>query len=156
MTNNDVLRSIRYLLNVTDRRLIEIIGLAGYEVSLPDITVFLKKDGEPGYVLCAHEVMAHFLNGLVIYKRGIDPSKPRQPIEIPVTNNVVLKKLHVAFELKDTDLIALIEKAGLHVTPAQLSAFFRKSDHRNYRECGDQFLRAVLKHLWGSAPASPL
>ena len=57
--------------------------------------------------------MAHFLNGLVIYKRGKDEGRPPQPVEVPVTNNTVLKKIRVAFELKDDDIIALLQKNGL-------------------------------------------
>ncbi|MDX2054727.1 MAG: DUF1456 family protein [Polyangiaceae bacterium] len=145
MTNNDVLRSLRYALNVGEARLIEIFRLAGLEVSPEDVAAFLKREEEEGYAPCPHEVMAHFLNGLVIFKRGKDPARPPQPLEVPVTNNAVLKKIRVAFSLKDTDIIALIEAAGLTVTKAELGAFFRLSSHRNYRECGDQFLRYVLK-----------
>jgi len=59
----------------------------------------------------------------------------------------VLKKLRVAFELKDSDISALILKSGLRVSTTELSAFFRRPDHRNYRECGDQFLRNLLKAM---------
>ncbi len=147
MTNNDVLRSVRYLLNVGDGTLVDIIRLGDGEASKADIVAFLKKDDEEGYRECTHRVMAHFLNGLVSYRRGKDESRPPQPVEVPVTNNVVLKKLRVAFELKDSDIIALVEKTGLKVSKTELSAFFRRSDHRNYRECGDQFLRNILKGL---------
>jgi uncharacterized protein YehS (DUF1456 family) len=64
-----------------------------------------------------------------------------------VTNNDVLKKLRVAFELKDSDIIALVEKTGFHVTKAELGALFRRPDHRNFRVCGDQFLRNLLKAM---------
>ena len=147
MTHNDVLRSIRYLLNVSDAKLIEITNLADYEVTPEEMNSFLKREEEEGYQPCGHEVIAHFLNGLVTYKRGQDDSRPPQPIEVPVTNNTVLKKLRVAFELKDSDIIALIEKSGLNISKTELGAFFRRPDHRNYRECGDQFLRNFLKGL---------
>ena len=147
MTNNDVLRSVRYMLNVSDAKLIEIARLADCEITQEDIVAFLKRDDEEGYRECDHEVMAHFLDGLIFYKRGRNRDLPRHPIEIPITNNIVLKKLRVAFELKDTDIIALIEKSGLTVSKTELGAFFRKQGHRNYRECGDQFLRNLLKGL---------
>jgi len=147
MSNNDVLRSLRYLLHVNDTKLIEILGLADYEVSPVEITAFLKREDEYGYEPCGHEVMAAFLNGLVVFKRGRDESRGAAPVEVPITNNIVLKKLRVAFALKDTDIIALIEKAGQKISKTELSAFFRRPDHGNYRECGDQFLRAFLKGL---------
>jgi len=147
MTHNDTLRSIRYLLNVNDKVLVTIFRMGDREVSLDDVVAYLKREEDEGYRACGHEVMAHFLNGLVIYKRGKDDSRPPQPLELPVTNNTVLKKLRVAFELKDVDLLELIGKSGLRLSKAELGAFFRRPDHRNYRECGDQFLRNLLKAL---------
>jgi uncharacterized protein YehS (DUF1456 family) len=147
MTPNDVLRSVRYLLNVSDAKLGDIVRLGGGEVSQADLVAFLKKEDEDGYRECGHAVAAHFLNGLVIHKRGNDDDRPPRPIEVPVTNNAVLKSLRVAFELKDSDILALIEKSGLRVSKAELGAFFRRPDHRNYRDCGDQFLRNLLKGL---------
>lgn len=147
MTHNDVLRSIRYLLNISDAALVDIIRLGGREVSRAEIVAFLKKEDEDRYQACGDVEMAHFLNGLVTYKRGKDESRPPQPVEVPVTNNSVLKKLRAAFELKDGDIIALLEKTGLRVSKTELSAFFRRPNHRNYRDCGDQFLRNLLKGL---------
>lgn len=108
---------------------------------------FLKREDEEGFAQCPDELMGHFLDGLIFYRRGKDESKPTQPTETSITNNVVLKKLRVAFELKDTDIIAIIKKSGLEISKAELGAFFRRPDHRNYRECGDQFLRNLLKGL---------
>jgi uncharacterized protein YehS (DUF1456 family) len=147
MTHNDVLRSLRYLLNVSDAKLGDIVRLGDGDVSQADLVAMLKKDDEVGYKECGHDVMARFLNGLVIYKRGRDESRPPPPVEVPVTNNAILKRLRVAFELRDDDIIALIEKSGLRVSKGELGAFFRRPDHRNYRDCGDQFLRNLLKGL---------
>lgn len=147
MINNDVLRSLRYILNVSDAKLVEITGLTGYEVSEADMVAFLKKDDEEGYKPCSDEVMAHVLDGLVIYKRGKDESRPTPPIELPVTNNMVLKKLRVAFELKEDDMHAILKAADFPVSKPELSALFRKVGHSNYRVCGDQLLRNFLKGL---------
>jgi uncharacterized protein YehS (DUF1456 family) len=147
MTLNDVLRSVRYLLNVSDAKLGDIVRLGGGEVNQTDLVAFLRKEDEEGYRECSPVVMGHFLNGLVVYKRGNTDNRPPRSIELPVTNNAVLKSLRVAFELRDDDILTLIEKSGLRVSKAELGAFFRRPDHRNYRECGDQFLRNLLKGL---------
>ena len=147
MTNNDVLRSVRYLMNISELKVLEIIGLTGFNVGMDDLTSFLKQEDEEGYKNCGDKVLAHFLDGLVIYKRGPNKNGVPQPVELSMTNNIILKKLRVAFELKDTDIIGLIEKAGLRVSKTELSAFFRKPDHRNYRDCGNQFLRNLLKGM---------
>jgi uncharacterized protein YehS (DUF1456 family) len=94
-------------------------------VSRAEVVAFLETDDQDGYQACGDKAMAHFLNGLVIYKRGKDESRPPQPVEVPVTNNAVLKKLRVAFELEDDDIIALLQKNGLTVSKNELGNFLK-------------------------------
>lgn len=147
MTNNDVLRSVRYMLDLSDAKIVEIIKLAGGDVSKEEVAAYLQKEDEAGYQVCHDGVMAHFLDGLVFFKRGKDESRPAQPFELPVTNNKVLKKLRVAFELKEEDMHAILDAVGFAVSKPELSALFRKEGHSNYRNCGDQLLRNFLKGL---------
>ena len=147
MNHNDVLRSMRYMLKVNDAKIIEIVGLSGLTVSADEVASYMNKEEEEGYVRCPDAVMAHFLDGLVIHRRGRDESRPPQPIEVPVTNNAVLKKLRVAFELKEDDMHAILKSVDFPVTKPELSALFRKAGHDNYRPCGDQLLRNFLKGL---------
>jgi uncharacterized protein YehS (DUF1456 family) len=149
MINNDVLRGIRYMLDLSDGKVVEITHLAdaNFPIEKEDVQAFLKKDGEAGYVECSNKVLAHFLDGLVFYRRGRDESLPPRPVEKRVTNNVVLKKLRVAFELKDVDMHQILESAGFPVSKPELSALFRQPDHKNFKLCGDQLLRNFLKGL---------
>ncbi|MGB4073154.1 DUF1456 family protein [Pseudomonas sp.] len=147
MLNNDVLRSLRYTLDITDAQLAKIIQLSGKQVSLDELSPLLKKDDEEGFAPCDDELMAHFLDGLVYFKRGKDDSRPALPFELPITNNMVLKKLRVAFELKEDDMHAIMQSVDCPVSKPEMSALFRKFGHSNYRTCGDQFLRNFLKGL---------
>lgn len=149
MINNDVLRSIRYMLDLSDGKVVELIHLAqaSEPVTREDVQAFLKKDGEPGCAECSNRTLALFLDGLVFHRRGKDESRPSRPPEKHVTNNVVLKKLRVAFELKDVDMHAILEAAGFPISKPELSALFRQSDHKNFKLCGDQLLRNFLKGL---------
>jgi uncharacterized protein YehS (DUF1456 family) len=147
MMNNDVLRSVRYMLDISDAKIVDITRLGGFEVSRTDVIAFMKKEDEEGYLDCSDEIMAHFLDGLVIFKRGKDDSRAPQPVEMPITNNTVLKKLRVAFELKEEDLHAILKSVEFPVSKPELSALFRKFGHSNYRTCGDQLLRNFLKGL---------
>lgn len=149
MINNDVLRSIRYMLDLSDAKLIEILQLSDPEACLSreDVQAFLRKDDEEGYAECSDVVLAHFLDGLVFHFRGRNPDLPPRPVEKRVSNNVVMKKLRVAFELKDADMHRIFEDAGFPVTKPELSALFRQADHKNFRLCGDQLLRNFLKGL---------
>ncbi|MEO8986647.1 MAG: DUF1456 family protein [Rhodanobacter sp.] len=149
MINNDVLRAIRYMLDLSDGKVVEIIHLAdaGAPVTKEAVQAMLKKDEEPGYLECSNHVLALFLDGLVFHRRGKDDSRPPRPLEKRVTNNVVLKKLRVAFELKDEDMHQIMESANFPVTKPELSALFRQPAHKNFRLCGDQLLRNFLKGL---------
>jgi len=147
MIHNDVLRSVRYMLDISDGKVAELTQLGGLETSKADIISYTKKEDEEGFVHCPDAVLAHFLDGLVIYKRGRDESRPALPVELPVTNNIILKKLRVAFELKEDDMHAVLKSAEFPVSKPELSALFRKVGHNNYRACGDQLLRNFLKGL---------
>lgn len=73
-----------------------------------------------------------------------------------MTNNDVLKKLRVALQLRDDDIIKILSLVDFRVSKSELSAFFRREDHPKYMECGDQILRNFLNglviHLRGPMP----
>jgi uncharacterized protein YehS (DUF1456 family) len=64
-----------------------------------------------------------------------------------MTNNDILKKLRVALKLKNTDIIEIMKLVDFRITESELGALFRKEDHPNYKECGDQILRNFLNGL---------
>jgi uncharacterized protein YehS (DUF1456 family) len=64
-----------------------------------------------------------------------------------MTNNDILKKLRVALQLKDDDIVKILALVDFKTTTTELGAIFRKEDHPNYKECGDQLLRNFLNGL---------
>jgi uncharacterized protein YehS (DUF1456 family) len=64
-----------------------------------------------------------------------------------MTNNDILKKLRVALALKDDDIVKILALVDFKTTTTELGAIFRKEDHPNYKECGDQLLRNFLNGL---------
>lgn len=149
MRNDDVIKSIRYTLDLNDATISEILLLAGYQPTRREVKEILaaadpEDEKNPD---CSDELMAHFLDGLIFYKRGKSDKHPPRPIETPVTNNMVLKKLRVAFKLREEDIHRTLKLANFSVSSPELNALFRAEDHRNYRECGDQLLRYFLKGL---------
>ena len=149
MITNDVLRSVRYLLDLSDGAILETVRLAdpAFELSRDELQAYLRREGEPGFVDCPDAMLVRFLDGLVLHYRGRDDSRPPRPFETRLTNNLVLKKLRVAFELKDVDMHDVFAAAGFPVSKPELSALFRQPGHKNYRPCGDQMLRNFLKGL---------
>lgn len=64
-----------------------------------------------------------------------------------LTNNDIIKKLRVALQLKDTDIIEILKLVDFKISKTELSAFFRKEDHPNYMPLEDQILRNFLNGL---------
>jgi len=149
MDNNDILRQLRYALNINDPGMIEIFKLADHEIEQSNLTGLLKKEDEAGFIKCGDAVLGYFLDGLILHKRGRKEIKPGETRKsgTQLTNNSILKKLRIALELKEDDMLAILKPAGVDISKPELTALFRKEGHRNYKECGDQFLRKVLKGL---------
>jgi uncharacterized protein YehS (DUF1456 family) len=147
MLNNDILRSVRYMLDLADNHLVQVAALGNLELTTEQVHGMLEKDDAPGFVPCNDRIMAHVLDGLIVFRRGRDESQPPRPVEKRITNNLVLKKLRVAFELKDQDIVDLLASVDFAVSKTELNALFRQPGHANYRPCGDQLLRLFLKGL---------
>ena len=144
MTNNDVLRRIRYIFAFSDSKMIAVFGLADHQVTREQISDWLKKEDDPAYQKCNDITLAIFLNGLINDMRGKKEGQQPQP-EHRVNNNIILRKLKIALNMKDQDIIETLELAKLRMSKHELSAFFRKPGHKNYRDCKDQILRNFLK-----------
>ncbi len=67
--------------------------------------------------------------------------------EMKLTNNIIFRKLKIALDLRDDDILAIMKLADLRMSRHELSAFFRKVGHKHYRECKDQILRNFMKGL---------
>lgn len=144
MTNNDVLRRIRYTFNFDDSKMIAIFGLAGLEVTRAQISDWLKKEDDPDYSRCDDRQFATFLNGMIIDKRG-KKDGPQPVPESQLNNNIIFRKLKIALNLQAEEVLQLVNQGDFRISKHELSAFFRKPAHKHYRECKDQVLRNFLK-----------
>lgn len=147
MLNNDILRSLRYTLQVDNTTLVRILALADTEVTAEQLVPWLRKEDEEGYKPCPDIVLSAFLNGLIYEKRGKDESAPPLAMERKINNNIVLKKLRIAFSLKTDDILAILTEQQFRVSMPEITAMMRSPEHKNFRECGDQFLRYFLRGL---------
>ncbi len=146
MTHNDVLRRIRYVFDFDDDKMIALFALADAEVTREQVSAWLKKEEDEGFQKLNASQFAAFLDGLIADKRGKREGLQRPP-EKQLTNNLIFKKLRIALNLTDEDILDVLAHAGIHLSKHELSALFRKPGHKNYRECKDQVLRNFLKGL---------
>ncbi len=149
MNNNDILKRLRYALDIGNAGMKVIFGLAGHIVTEAEILDMMKSEGEAGYVECGDRVLGLFLDGLIVQRRGRREPSPGKPdvSNERLTNNLVLKKLRIALEFTDADMIGILMLAGFEITKSELSALFRKKGHRNYKPCGDQVVKKFLLGL---------
>ncbi len=146
MTNNDVLRRIRYIFDFTDSKMIAVFGSADHQVTRAEISDWLKKDNDPAYQKCSDALLAIFLNGLINDKRGRKEGPQPEP-EQRLNNNIVFMKLKIALNLKAEDVLQIMDLAKFSISKGELSSFFRRPGHKHYRECKDQILRNFLKGM---------
>ncbi len=147
MTINDSIRAVRFALNMKNSGVRELISKGGGEISSDETIALLKKEDQDGFVEATPEQVHQFLDGLILKMRG--PSdKPAPKFDISnISNNMILRKLRIAFEMKDTDVLATLRLTGFNMSKAELGAMSRRKGHAQYMECGDQFLRNFLRGL---------
>lgn len=143
MLSNDILRSVRYILKANNTDL----ALGNVDATPEQIAIWLRKEEEEGFQRCPDIVLSSFLNGLIYEKRGKDEAAPGLTAERRINNNIVLKKLRIAFSLKTDDILAILTGQLFRVSMPEITAMMRAPDHKNFRECGDQFMRYFLRGL---------
>jgi uncharacterized protein YehS (DUF1456 family) len=133
MKTNDCLRRIRYILDLGDKDIIGLFALAEHSVVRSEVVAWLKKDDD---------------------KRGPRDGPLPEP-EQRMNNNMVFRKLKIAFDLQAEEILQILARADFNISKHELSAFFRRPGHKHYRDCKDQILRNFLmglqlKHRGGS------
>jgi uncharacterized protein YehS (DUF1456 family) len=146
MNHNDVLRQIRYIFNFSDDQMMALFNLAEHEVSRARLSSFLKKEEDEDYLELSAEELALFLDGLIASKRGKSESYVKD-VKQNLNNNIIFRKLKIALNYKDIDLLEIFDLVGLRISKHELSAFFRNPSQSQYRPCQDQFLRNFLYGL---------
>ncbi len=146
---NDVFRRLRYALGLNNSATISLCKLMEYELDESYLTNMMKREEEDGFMPCRDKILCIFLDALIIKNRG------KQDGSLPdyltsgqrLTNNEIMRKIKIAMNYQQDDMLAILESIDFSVSKGELTALFRKADHRSYRECGDQLLRNFLKGM---------
>ena len=147
MANNDKLRSIKDALSLDDATMLQIFKETGREIGQSALAAFLKTADEDDYIPCSNPIMGFFLDGLIIHNRGKQEGSPAQAAAplAELNNNAILKKLRIALDLKEDDLVNIFKTAGIVITKHELTALFRKPGNSHYKECTDQLLSSFIQ-----------
>ncbi len=147
MTKNDILKTVQNIENYDTDQMLEIFRLGELEIPQARLEGYLAEKGEKHYLDCGAEALGHFLDGLIVKKRGPSDKKgaPEQPVRL--TNNLILKKLRIAYDLKEADLFAIFSAVDIDITKGELASLFRAEDHKKFRYCPDSILQLFLEGL---------
>ncbi|MBA5761280.1 DUF1456 family protein [Vibrio sp. 404] len=143
MTNNDILRRVRYTFDLKDNEMVEIFSLAEFNATEEQVAAWLKKEEDDTFIKLSDTELAIFLNGFINLKRGKREGEQPKP-EDALNNNMVFQKLRIALNLKAEEILEILQLVDFRLSKHELSAFFRKPDNKHYRECKDQILRNFL------------
>ncbi len=150
MINNDILRRLRYTLNLSNEKTVDLFKLGNQAVTQAELMNILSKEDDDNFIECSDRQLGAFLDGLITDKRGPrDTNAPaiKPNIYAQLSNNDILRKLRIAFEFKEVDMLSTLALGGMTLSPHELSALFRKKDHKHFKSCGDQLLRNFLTGL---------
>ncbi len=146
MTNNDILRRLRFTFEFNDTKMIDLFTKAGLMVTRAQISDWLKKEEDPEFKPLTDKQLAIFLNGFIVDKRG-KKEGPQPPPEEVLNNNIILRKLKIALNLIDVDILEILAGVEMLISKHELSAFFRHPGHIQYKACNDQIMRNFLQGL---------
>ena len=146
MTNNDILRRLRFTFDLNDDKVMDLFRSGGIEATRAEISDWMKKEEDEAYKNLGDKYLAAFLNGFINENRGKREGEQPAP-EKKTNNNMIFRKLKIALNMRDEDILDVLDLADFRFSKSELSAFFRRPEHRHYRECKDQIMRNFLHGL---------
>jgi uncharacterized protein YehS (DUF1456 family) len=146
LSTNEILFRVKKALDLTDEEMLKIYALESYDMDPIHLDSLLKRKQDKKFQLCSYEELGVFLDGLVTFKRGPSPKKDENE-EVELTNNLILKKLRIALELKEAETEIIFGLADVALSKQQLASLFRKEGHKNFKRCSDALLMSFLEGL---------
>lgn len=145
MTNNYVLKLIQRYAHIDEVETLKIYKSIDKKITHEDVTDILRDEQDPKFVELSDEGLLLFLDGLIVSRRGASKKKVKSKEKVYLNNNVILKKLRIAFDLKDEDMLELFSLVEVAMTKSELTPYFRKFGHANYKKCTDSMMKNFLK-----------
>ncbi len=145
MRTNKILERITKALYLNVNDIAHIYELAHYPKTKDAIRALLQDEHSKKFQEATYEDLGLFLDGLIIKKRGEMSNSLEE--EMALDNNLILKKLRVALNLKTHELVMIFALNDMTLSPSQINALFRKEGHKNYRPCSDKMLFDFLSGL---------
>ena len=147
ISTNEILYRIQKALKLSLEEMLQAYKLEDYDMDAKHLDSLLKRRQQKGFMLCSYEELGVFLDGLVTLRRGASTTKNNDDEAVELTNNLILKKLRIALELKEAETEIIFGLADITLSKQQLKSLFRKEGHKNFKPCSDALLMSFLEGL---------
>ena len=147
MKINDILFKIKTALSLSEEEMIKAYALVDYTMNKERLKNILKRRQDEDYEEATYEELGIFLDGLVRLKRGVSDKVVTSDEAVALSNNLIMKKLRVALELKEPELIIIFALAEINLSKRQIGSLFRKEGTKNFKEASDELLMAFIEGL---------
>ncbi len=144
---NEILYHLQQTLGLSIEQMLEAYALVAYPMEPSHLASLLKRRQDKAFHLCSYEELGVFLDGLIVLKRGPSPKKANDDDAIPLTNNLILKKLRIALELKEPEVEIIFNLGDVQLSKQELKSLFRNENHKNFKACSNALLMAFLEGL---------
>ncbi|SHO81041.1 hypothetical protein MNB_SV-15-198 [hydrothermal vent metagenome] len=138
MQNSHIIKKISKALSLRKDDIQKIYKLEDKNYTLEDIDKIL--------IETTYEDLGIFLDGLITLKRG-KLDNPKKIVDVELTNNLILKKLRVALNLKSSEVIIIFSLVDIELKMSEVNALFRREGSKNYRVCSSKLLSIFLDGL---------
>ena len=141
-----IFQSLKEALNLNRKQIIHIYSLQDYYIDEERLNDILKNPSKKGAKEPTYEELGIFLDGLFEYKRKEKP-KINEDEEVILDNNLILKKIRAALNLKEYEIELIFELADFKISKSQIKDLFRGANHPKLKYCDDKILKAFLEGL---------
>ena len=145
MKPSEVIKAVKDALNLNRRQILHIYELEDYPMSLERLDKILKNRSKKNSANASYEELGVFLDGLISYKRGKRDRELKE--DVILDNNLILKKLRTALNLKEYEIEMIFELADFKISKSKIRDLFRSNGHPKFKECDDKTLKAFLEGL---------
>ena len=155
MKPGQVLYKISEALRLDNETMLKIYALEEYPIDEKRLRAILKKPSAKGHENASYEELGVFLDGLIRLRRGEILNPPPEDAEIVLDNNLILKKLRIALQLRDPDMEMIFEMGERPLNRSKLRDLFRSPEHPKYLPCSDAVLNDFLlglEEFWVDMP----
>lgn len=147
MKPNEVIKKLSLALSLNRDDIKKIFEAVEFEIDDDRLDAILAKPSSKKYQVASYEELGNFLDGLIAFKRGEIAKRPDEDEEVILDNNLILKKIRVALQLKEYEISIIFALVDREVSKSTIRDIFRNPNHPKFKRCSNAMLEDFLDGL---------